>query len=128
MTRIDGVNTVGDTYEFHVTSGLADGANIITVYADDLCGNVGDDDESVNFSCPDAVITIITPTENELICGMYTFEAEAVFDRQLPEFECVEFYFDGAQSPAFIDCDGGRRFFIVCPRLFGGAETVRASR
>lgn len=102
---INGMPAGGDTYKFHVTDGLENGPNLITVYAEDACENTGEDAMAVNFICPNANVIIVTPTENELLCGMYTFTATTSFGRELPEVECVGFYFDGAQSPTYIDCD-----------------------
>lgn len=99
----------GDTYKFHVTNGLENGPNLITVYANDTCSNLGDDDFAVNFSCPGPVIEWIYPEVcGQLLCELndeYCLEVSVGF-RELPSVECVEFYFDGSQSPFCIDCDG----------------------
>jgi len=105
--EIEGMPHTGDTWRFRVRDGLINGTNLVTVYANDGCGNIGEDEVTVTYSCPDCVPMITAPVENELLCGDFTFMAEVEnCDRELPTIDEVCFYFDGAQSYAYCDQDG----------------------
>ena len=105
--EIQGLPDAGDTFKFRVREGLVNGTNLVTVYANDGCGNIGEDEVTVNYSCPDCIPMVTAPVENELLCDTFTFMAEVDnCDRELPTIEEVCFYFDGAQSYAYCDQDG----------------------